>query len=166
MTKKDSVSLRSCLNSLNPFVDQLGLTSVGGQLANVPASEDQRVPVVLSTKNKITKMILEYDHVRLLYIGPQGLLANVQLIYCPIRGRNIARQVVHKCMSCFRANPKFQQPFMVPLPIVRATPCHPSIKSGVDFYGPVNIRSGLRRVSFFETLYCCFCLHGHPSNSS
>lgn len=156
LTKKGKVSHRSCLNSLNPFINQLGLICVGGRLANAPVPESQRFPVVLPTKNKITKMIFEHEHIRLLHIGPQGLLANMQLIYWPMRGRNIARQVVHRCTRCFRANPKFLQPFMAPLPTIRVTPCRPFIKSGVDFCGPVNIRSGLRRVASLKHYIAVF----------
>jgi len=156
LAKKSRVSRRSCLNSLNPFINQLGLICVGGRLANAPVPESQRFPVVLPTKNKITKMIFEHEHVRHLHIGPQGLLANIQLIYWPIRGRNIAKQVVHGCTRCFRANPKFLQPFMAPLPTVRVTPCRPFIKSGVDFCSPVNIRSGLRRVASLKHYIAVF----------
>lgn len=48
-------------------------------------------------------------------MGPLGPLANMRLRYWPFNGRNLARRIV-KCISCFRAKPTSQQPFMGNLP--------------------------------------------------
>ncbi|CAI6359951.1 unnamed protein product [Macrosiphum euphorbiae] len=81
------------------------------------------------------------------HIGPQGLLAHIHRTYLPIRGRSLARLTVHKCIICFRSKPLMLQPVMAPLPSVRVTRCRAFENAGVDLCGPINIRSGLRKVT-------------------
>ncbi|KAL4135256.1 hypothetical protein QTP88_006879 [Uroleucon formosanum] len=87
VTCGNEVNRRSCLKLLNPFLDGHEVIRVGGRLAYAPMSENQRCPIVLSSKNPIVKMLFQYEHIRLLHIGPQGLLAYIHRTYWPIRSR-------------------------------------------------------------------------------
>jgi len=91
LTESKPVRSNSRLKRLNPFIDTVGLIRVGDRLDYLVASEERRHPVILPPKGKIVKMIFEQMHVELLHIGPQGLLANIQLLYWPLRGRNLSR---------------------------------------------------------------------------
>jgi len=91
----------SCLMALDPFIDDQGLVRVGGRLAYAPVQYNTKHPIVLPSKSLITKLIFNYEHIRLMYAGPQALLAHVTSNYWPIRGR----QIVRKCVTCFRARP-------------------------------------------------------------
>jgi hypothetical protein len=101
LTRGNEVDRRSCLKSLNPFIDGHKVIRVGGRLAYAPIHENQKCPIVLSSRNTIVKMLFQYEHIRLLHIGTQGLLAHIHRTYWPIRGRSLARQTVHKCIICF-----------------------------------------------------------------
>jgi len=153
------VGRRSALRTLNPFIDQNGLVRVGGRLANADIAYTKKSPIVLPLNSVITRLIFEYEHRRLLHIGPQGLLANIHLSYWPIRGRAIARQIVRRCMVCFRSNPSLVVPFMAPLPRERVNVERPFARTGVDFCGPIMIRSGIRRVvsiKCYVAVFVCF----------
>jgi len=78
------VPRHSCLKQLNPFIDTLGLIRVGGRLANAPIAESKRVPIVLPFKGKITQLLFEYEHCKLLHIRPQSLLAHMNNECWPI----------------------------------------------------------------------------------
>ncbi|XP_025406355.1 uncharacterized protein LOC112680475, partial [Sipha flava] len=147
LQKEMCVGPRSCLKSLNPYLDDDNLIRVGGRLTYAPISERRKCPIVLSSKNSIVKMLFHHEHIHLLHIGPQGLLAHIQRTYWPIRGRNLARQTVHKCITCFRSKPQLLQPVMAPLPSVRVTQCRAFENAGVDLCGPINVRSGLRKIT-------------------
>lgn len=154
---KKLVGRRSALRSLNPFLDTCGLVQVGGRLANSDMDFGSKFPIALSAKSKITQLILEYEHKRLLHIGPQGLLANIHQQYWPLRGRAIARKIVKNCIICFRSNPTLITPFMVPLPRARVIVERPFARTGVDFCGPILVRSGLRRIVKIKC-YSSFCM--------
>lgn len=153
------VPRHSCHKQLNPFIDTLGLIRVGGRLANAPITDSKKFPIVLTFKGKITQLLFEYEHCKLLHIGPQSLLAHMTNEFWPIRGRSVAKRTVSWCIQCFRSRPKFIPPFMAPLPRERVTIERPFSNIGIDYCGPFSIRSGLRRISPTKGYVCVFaCL--------
>jgi len=121
LNAKRPVERRSALRTLNPFIDHNDLVRVGGRLVNSDIAFTSKCPIVLASKSRVIQLIFEYEHLRLLHIGPQGLLANIHLRYWPIRSRLIARQTVKRCIVCFRSSPTLVTPFMAPLPQERVS---------------------------------------------
>lgn len=87
------------LTSLNPYLDDNVILRVGGRLRNTSFSIDKKCPIVLSSKNHLTILIFEQEHLNLLHGGPQLLLSNIRERFWTLGGRNLARKVVHKCIS-------------------------------------------------------------------
>uniref|UniRef100_A0A2S2R538 Integrase catalytic domain-containing protein n=1 Tax=Sipha flava TaxID=143950 RepID=A0A2S2R538_9HEMI len=159
LTKSKSVNSNSRLKRLNPFIDTVGLIRVGGKLNYLVASEEKKHPVVLPSTDKIVKIIFEQTHLELLHIGPQGLLENIQLLYWPLCGRNLSRSTYHNCNICFRAKPSMLHPQMAPVPRSRISAQKTFSRTGVDFCGPILIKSGIRRVKSIKSyiaVFVCF----------
>lgn len=153
------VSKKSCLRTLNPFIDSTGLIRVGGRLSSSSLPQSMRQPIVIHSRHKVTRLLFKYEHERLLHAGPQTLLAQMHRICWPIRGKSLSKTIVHNCVECHRFNPRFQAPLMAPLPKCRVTIERPFFRSGVDFCGPVFIKSGIRRVSSIKcyiAVFICF----------
>ncbi|XP_008190207.1 uncharacterized protein LOC103312011 [Acyrthosiphon pisum] len=150
--------VRRCspLFRLSPFIDDHGVIRVGGRLVNSPISYDSKHPMVLPSKGMVTKMIFIYEHRRLMHAGPQALLAHVSRKYWPLRGREIARKTFHHCLQCFRTKPTFLSLVMAPLPRERVTISRAFSKTGVDYCGPIMVRSGLRRITPTKSYICVF----------
>lgn len=143
LEKGAGVPQKGKLKSLCPYLKD-GLIVVGGRLQNADISEEQRNPIVLPADHIVTRLIFEECHRRMLHCGPQLLLAEMRRTYWPVRGRAIARSVTRRCVICARANPTFTQPVMAALPRQRAQCSRPFTVIGVDFAGPLVIRSGVR----------------------
>jgi len=143
LASQKEVPHNSKLRALNPLIINK-LLVVGGRLTNSDISEDQKRPILLPADLTITQMIFKDRHHNLLHCGPQALLANIRRRYWPLRGRIIARSVVKHCVTCIRARPTFQCPLMAPLPKERVICNRPFTTTGVDFAGPLTIRSGIR----------------------
>lgn len=141
------MSSKSRLKSLNPFIDQDGLVRVGGRLSLSSLSDQRKFPIVLPPSYKITRMIFKHEHNRLLHAGPQALLASIHTGFWPLRGRDTARFTGYKCITCFRHHPTTLTPCMAPLPRQRTNIERPFTHTGVDFCGPISVRSGIRRVT-------------------
>lgn len=149
---------RSKIKNLQPFIRD-GLIYVGGRLENSSLCEQQKHPVILPASHKITRLIFEDRHRELLHCGPQALLAEVRRMYWPLRGRIMARSVTSRCIQCIKVKPKFFVPLMAPLPRDRVQCSRPFTITGVDFAGPIVIRSGIRRVTGVKTwiaVFVCF----------
>lgn len=87
--------------------------------------------------------------------GPQAVLAAISSKYWPINGRNLIRNIIHKCVICFRSKPIIVQPIMGDLPSDRIEPARPFLKCGVDFAGPFFIKSSLLRRAPLTKSYAC-----------
>lgn len=137
---------RSRLRLLHPYIDDNGIIRVGGRLSKSSSlPHDAKHPIMLPSKCHISRLIFVHEHVRLLHVGPQALLSNIQQRYWVLCGRSLAKQIVYKCIIWFRACPKIAFLLMVSLPRERVTASRPFLCSGVDFCGPILVRSGQRR---------------------
>ncbi|XP_050521830.1 uncharacterized protein LOC126894684 [Daktulosphaira vitifoliae] len=138
------VSSKSKLFRLKPFLDNDGIIRVGGRLKHaVSLSFFQKHPIVLPADSAFTKLLFLDEHEKSLHAGPQAMLANIRLRYWPINGRNIARIISRKCVKCFKYKPVVFEPIMGDLPNDRVEPARAFVKCGVDFAGPVFVRSKL-----------------------
>ena len=161
LSENRTVSPRSKLFRLRPFLDDNGILRVGGRLKNASTIDVfQRHPVVLPANCAFSKMLFREEHMRLMHGGPQSLLSSIRLKYWPLNGRNMSRHTVHKCIKCFRNKPVFVQPIMGDLPADRIDPGRAFLKCGIDFAGPFLIKSSLlRRSPVIKTYACIFvCL--------
>jgi len=136
-----------------------GLILVGGRLRHAQIPQRQKHPIVLPASHRITRLIFAHRHRELLHCGPQALLADIRRVYWPIKGRITARSAILRCVRCAKAKPQFTQPLMGQQPRQRVEISRPFAVTGVDFAGPLIIRSGLRRISGIKawiSLFVCF----------
>ena len=146
---------RSNIQNLNPFLDDNKILRVGGRLDNSKYSYDKKHPVLLHSKHQLTKLIMEEEHQRLLHAGPQLLLASTRERYWPIGGRNLAKQIVRKCIKCFRVTPRAINPLMGQLPEVRTMQSFPFEVVGIDYGGPFTIKNRMGRGAKTSKGYLC-----------
>jgi hypothetical protein len=152
------VSLDSCLKSLNPFIDEQGLIRVGGRQSNTDLSFSQRYPVVLHSKHSLVSLITQYEHLRLLHAGPTLLTASLNRRYHIIGIRRRVRSITRSCIICRRTSVKPHHQKMGKLPSERITPTYPEpifSTVGVDYAGPVRVKSGPVRKPILTKAYIC-----------
>lgn len=153
-----NIAVNSPLKTLNPFLKD-DLILVGGRLQNSNLRREQRHPVVLPYNHKITRLIFQTYHQKMLHCGPQLLLSEIRNLYWPLKGRLVAHSTTLHCVQCTRAKPTFQIPLMAPLPKQRVQCSRPFTITGVDFAGPLTIRSGVRgraNMKAWIALFICF----------
>lgn len=142
---------------LSPFLDQNdGLVRVGGRLANSDLSYNQKHPILLPDKQRITVLIIDHFHKQTLHAGPQLLLSSILQYYWPINGRNQARSCVRRCVKCFKTNPRPSEQIMGNLPAARITPSPPFMKTGCDYCGPMYLNPVHRRAASMKVYLCIF----------
>lgn len=148
------------LITLSPFLDDDNIIRVGGRLANADFEYDKKYPILLSSKHHLTKLIFEREHLRLYHAGPQSLLASVREKFWPLAGRNLAKYIVRKCVTCFRNSPKFINPIMGNLPKTRVAQNFPFFTTGVDYAGPFYMKNhkgrGAKLSKCYVSVFICF----------
>jgi hypothetical protein len=131
---------------------------VGGRLIHAPINFNQKFPIVLPANHYITELIVRQE--QQLHAGPQATLCSIRQVYWPISGRNTVRKIIHRCVKCFKANPKGLTQKMGDLPVDRLQPARPFIKTGIDYAGPIYLKTGTsrskQRVKAYIALFICF----------
>lgn len=156
LSKNEYVHSKSKLKSFCPFLDSEEIIRVGGRLDNSEYEFDKKHPIVLSGSCPLSKLIAEYEHIKLLHAGPQQLLYSIRQRFWILNGRNLCKTVVHKCLKCFRAKPRSIEQLMGQLPSERVTPAKPFHHVGLDFCGPFFIKYPVRSKALTKAYICVF----------
>lgn len=130
------------IRSLKPFHDKEGIIRIKSRVSNRQDTENFRFPIILPDKHSVVESLIRDLHRRSCHVGVQGLLCMLREKYWILRGRRAVRSVINKCVICRRFNSKpivVEQP---PLPADRVGNSVPFGITGVDFAGPLFLRSG------------------------
>ncbi|XP_058456731.1 uncharacterized protein LOC131434103 [Malaya genurostris] len=149
----------SPLKWLKPFLSTDGIIRVGGRLSNAEIRESVKHPVVLAAKHPLAELIANHYHKVLLHAGPQLMLSTIRQRFWILGCRNLVRRTYHRCIKCFRQKPMLVQQSIADLPKSRVTPARPFSISGVDYCGPVFLKSPIRNRSptkSYITIFICF----------
>ena len=88
----------STLRLVHPMLGKEGLLLVGGRLEKANLSTLQKHPVILSPKDKVTRLLFYHFHIILAHCGPTLLLAHAgERIYVP-GAKKLARDICQNCL--------------------------------------------------------------------
>lgn len=153
-----SLNKSSKLLCLNPFIDNK-IIRVGGRIRNSKFDYDKKFPIILPPKHNLTKLIMTHEHNRLLHCGPSMLLSSTRERYWPLSGRNLARGIVRRCVTCFKSKPSNPQYLMGDLPASRVNQYAPFFNTAVDYAGPFLVKDrrtrGAKLTKAYVSLFIC-----------
>lgn len=89
------------------------------------------------------------------------MLVTIRQKFWIIGGRNLVRQTYHLCKECFENKPTLVKQSIADLPASRITPTRPFSVCGVDYCGPVYIKSPIRNRAATKTyvaIFGCFSI--------
>ena len=139
---------------------------VGGRLANADICYAQKHPILLPSKCHVVNIMLRREHLKLFHAGPLTVLNNFRLRFWLLNGLRTIKNIVHNCVICHRFQCKNAEQLMADLPGDRVCATRPFLKTGVDFAGPVLIKSSrLQRAPLtksYISLFICMvtkCVH-------
>ncbi|EZA57617.1 hypothetical protein X777_02185 [Ooceraea biroi] len=157
--KRIPLSARSSIVKLTPFLDETGILRVGGRFKHSVLSEDQKHPIILPGDSHLARLVIEAAHRRVLHGGVQLTLSVIRQEYWVPRGRMFTKKWIHRCSTCVRWRAATPQPLMGDLPAPRVTPTRPFFNTGVDYAGPLWLRTskgrGHRATKAFISVFVC-----------
>lgn len=153
LSSKRYVTKQSRLYTLNPFLDNENVIRVGGRLKNAPIPENIKYPIVLSDKCHLAYLLVANTHSRTLHGGPQLMLSTLRNSYWILNGKSLVKRYVRSCVTCVRQAPRFLSQLMGNLPSARVTMSRPFSISGIDFAGPVLLKTSCLRKSPITKAY-------------
>lgn len=154
---ENRVSNQSNILKFSPFLDEMGILRVGGRLSNSTIPYNTKHPILLSKQNPLSFLIFLDAHIKTFHGSLQLMQSYVSRNYWIVSARNIAKRVQHKCTVCFKYKAESCQQLMGNLPSVRLQPTRAFKHSGLDYAGPINIKtSSLRTASTSKGYICLF----------
>ncbi|GAB1867788.1 Integrase catalytic domain-containing protein [Camponotus japonicus] len=150
---------RSPLTKLSPYLDDSGIMRVGGRLKHAILSHDESHPIIIPPDSRMSGLLVDSCHRRTLHGGVQLILGLLRQRFWIPRGRAIVKRSIHRCVTCTRWRAAAPQPLMGNLPQERVTPVRSFLRTGVDYAGPILIRTskgrGHRANKGFISVFVC-----------
>ncbi|XP_063989074.1 uncharacterized protein LOC135168625 [Diachasmimorpha longicaudata] len=129
------------LTKLTAFIDQQGVLRVGGRLKLSTLGPESRHQAIIPQGSVLAELIISDSHQRTLHGGTQLTLAHLRRSYWIIGGRVPVRSFILKCVECARHRRIRAQQLMGQLPVARLVTDRAFSNTGVDYAGPVSIKT-------------------------
>ncbi|XP_018393245.1 PREDICTED: uncharacterized protein LOC108772247 [Cyphomyrmex costatus] len=160
LSRGEQLCKSNSLIKLMPFLDGEGLLRVGGRLQHASLDSDFKHPFILPRQSRLSTLIISDAHLRTLHGGTQVTLAHIRQKYWIVGGRVPVRSHILKCIKCARYRQNRAQQMMGQLPQLRVTPSRPFLNSGVDYAGPISIKTWRGRAAKiykgYLVVFVCF----------
>ncbi|XP_077280565.1 uncharacterized protein LOC143907586 isoform X1 [Temnothorax americanus] len=148
------------------YIDAQGIIRVGGRLNQSALAQDSKHQAILPRHSRLSTLIISHAHLRTLHGGTQLTLAHVRQSYWIIGGRAPVKSHILRCVVCARQGGIRAHQLMGQLPLSQVTPSRPFTPTGVDYAGPLTIKTLERtRCKNIQGMDLCVRLLLHLRNS-
>lgn len=130
---------------LKTFVDPLGVIRVGGRLNNSTLPYEEKHPAILPRNSRLSNLIIDYSQKQTLHGGAQLTLAHVRQSCWIIGGRAPVKSHILRCVVCARQRGIRAHQLMGQLPLARVTPSRAFTHTGIDYAGPLTLKTWKER---------------------
>ena len=145
-----------CKDNLGIYLDELGLLRCGGRLGKADISESACIPILLPKHDKFTNLIIENCHKKALHIGVSQTLGLVRHRYWIPHGRSVVKKVLRNCTICrCHEGEPYRMPLMPPLPGKRVSESTSFTYTGIDYFGPLFVKSRSETQKVWVCLFTC-----------
>ncbi|XP_011699154.1 PREDICTED: uncharacterized protein LOC105456646 [Wasmannia auropunctata] len=145
ITRGEAVPRRSNLLRLSPFLDEHGLLRVGGRLKCAILSRDERHPIILPRESRLTALVVDAYHRRMLHDRTQLTLGSLRQRFWIPGGRAAVRHHIYRCLPCVRWRAATPRSLMGNLSSPRVRISRAFANTGVDYAGPIWLRTSKGR---------------------
>ena len=126
--------------SLNIFVDEDGLLRVKGRLENSDVGYASKFPL-LFRDDRLAYLYIMKSHVEVKHLMLESTLNHLRNRFWIIRGRQVVKRVLYRCVTCrFHQGKTLTPPTSPPLPSYRVTSDFCFQSTGMDYAGPLLVK--------------------------
>ena len=125
-----------------------------GRLQNATIPFNAKHPILLPGDHHLTVLLIRDCHKRVLHNGARETLAELRTRFWIVRGRQVVRKVLSRCTTCKRVEGQhYAVPPTAPLPQFRVEESPAFNNTGVDFAGPLFVKSDVKEKSDMKKVY-------------
>ncbi|CAH2102800.1 unnamed protein product [Euphydryas editha] len=146
----------SKLKKLDVVLEE-GLLRLKGRIDAIQGvTRDYKRPIVLDSKDKITRLIIEEFHCRFNHGNHATVMNEIRQRFWVLGLRSAIKAVQHQCQWCKTKKARPQEIPTGNLPIERLMHGNPPFTCiGVDYFGPMTITVGRRHEKRWGALFTC-----------
>ena len=138
----ECLSRDSCILSLDPKLDATtNLLVVGGRLDFSELSEETKHQIILPNNDSLVEKMIMHYHVTNHHAPIETTLCIIRQKFWIIHGRREVSKVIHKCLKCKHLSTSSSEQKMGPLPPQRTSVAPAFTNVGLDFTGPLMVRT-------------------------
>ena len=153
-TSSGRIRFESLKNQLGLYTDDNGLLRCKGRLQNATIPFNAKYPILLPADHYLTALIIHDCHKRVLHNGSRETLAELRSRFWIVRGRQVVRKVLSRCVICKRIEGQhYAIPPTAPLPQFRVEESPVFTNTGIDFVGPLFVKRGTKEKGDMEKVY-------------
>ncbi|XP_033728153.1 uncharacterized protein LOC117317452 [Pecten maximus] len=140
---------------MDPFVKD-GVIHVGGRLERAEISYDAKHPVVLPRESVVSRLVVDDAHRSCGHLGKNTVLAFIRENYWIVGARTLVKSILSKCVTCRKYRAPCVEQKMANLPAERLAADQPPFsRTGMDFFGPFELKRGRSVVKRYGVLFTC-----------
>ncbi|XP_062582984.1 uncharacterized protein LOC134244753 [Saccostrea cucullata] len=149
------------VNQLGLILDEDKIIRCVGRLGAAHLTEGARTPILLPKKNHVTDLLIDSYHRKSLHVGISQTLSLIRQTYWIPQGRSQVRRVLQNCSICKRhEGGPYRMPVMPPLPKKRVNEASPFTYTGVDYFGPIYVKTDTGTKKVWVCLFTCLVTRG------
>lgn len=151
------INKRSKLYRLLVFLDQNRLIRITGRIeAAQDLNASTKNPIVLDKKDRYVELLIQHYHERLNHQGLECTINEIRQKYWIFGMKSAMKKIKFTCQWCKVKKIKPNNTLMGQLPRERLTSrIRPFTFTGMDFFGPFNVKIGRRIEKRYGVLFTC-----------
>ena len=151
----NSVSNTCSIAKLDPMLVD-GLIRVGSHLQRAQIDSDTRHPIIFPKNHSIVNLITKFYHHVSGHSGLEYTLSLIRERFWVIKARPTVQKILSGCVSCRKQQAPAAEQKMASLPPDHTTPGKlPFSFTGVDCFGPFEVRHGQTRAKRYGLIFTC-----------
>ena len=124
------------------FTNSQGIMRSNGRLSKADLPSLIKRPILLDKGHHITSLIVQESHKRVMHSGVKLTLTKLKGRFCIVQSRQFVKKLLYKCVICRKLKGRpYKAPPSPPLWEFRVKECPPFACTGVDFAGPLYVKT-------------------------
>ena len=130
------------VRQLRLFIDEKCFIRCGGRLHNAPLTEQARFPYLLPPNHPFTALVVYDTHTKQLHSSTASTVTALRQNVWIVSMRQYVKKLLRQCVTCKKVDGiPYKAPDSAPLPNIRMQQTVPFSITGVDYTGPLYVRS-------------------------
>ncbi|VDP33552.1 unnamed protein product [Heligmosomoides polygyrus] len=132
---------------LIPSKDPEGIIRCRGRLQQSHLPDESKFPILVGAQSALASLIIKDAHASF-HLGTAHTMTRVREKFWIPQLRRQVQKILRRCVPCQRMNNRpYRYPEMSDLPARRVTPSRPFLHVGIDYFGPITVRSPTEETS-------------------